>query len=550
MISTYFIADLEEKLAYKKAERNTIRDQLVLLDVKIDRYDRIIKNIDKDIFPLIDEINDTISAVKTAYDNRIAIGCKSDLYWELKSTSTYTAFNSGSYSQVTKSKYKVSKNPDVMVEEGYYGVKYYRRPQNQDYGANIVKEILGNIESEESELTVVSNAGTFNLQVGDTVVDNIEDPYVFSSGNLPEIIGFGTASVLGITTYFEGSISFGSTILVNTGIGSTLEINIGDAIVLQNVLSPNTTVVGFGTGLYTIEILDSTGSNFIDTTVVGDALILSSAAIGVGTTSIFPVGQYSNFPSLILNSPASHSVTDTNFTIIRSTQSKELDFDWTNNPIDPVTIGILNKRTVGVGHTIDLIKNGNPKGPFQWREVLGDYDPEPKCGNDNARYYPGNNSWPIRIAFSYNQFIPSSSESYAMEGDEVVVSIGSTTNLFEISTTSAKPPYYNGTVPSNSVCASYASTITAREATRDEVIARNVPKIKKLIATSSILRELRDGMESQAFAIVQSQASIDVEIKNLRRGLKSLKSTDFAPYEPPLSASPQRFSSFTPGISS
>ena len=550
MISTYFIADLEEQLAYKKAERDTIQDQLVLLDVKIDRYDSIIKNIDKEFFPLIDEINVTISAVKTAYDNRIAIGCKSDLYWKLISTNTYSVFNSGSYSQVTYSKYKASKNPDVMIEYGYYGVKYYRKPLNQDYGANIVKEILGNIESEGSELAVVSNTGTFDLQVGDTVIDNIDNPYIFSSSNIPEIIGFGTAPVLGITTYFEGSISFGSTVLVNTGIGSTVGINIGDAIVLQNVLPPNTRVVGFGTELFTIQILDSTGSNFIDTTAVADTLILNSAAVGLGTTSIFSVGQYSDFPSLILNSPSFYSVTDTNFTIIRSTQSQELVFDYTNNPIDPVTIGILERGKVGIGHKIDLIKNGNPKGPFQWREVLGEYAPEPKCGNGNARYYPGNESWPTKITFSYNGFIPSGSDSYAIEGDVVTVGIGITTNLFEIGTTSAKPPYYNGTVPSNSVCASYASTIASREATRDEVIARNVPKIKNLIATSSVLRELRDVKESQAFATLQARSSIDVEINNLNRRLSALKSTDFAPFEPPLYVSPQRFSSPTPGLSS
>ena len=38
MISNYFIADLEEKLAYKKAERDTIQDQLVLLDVNSPLY--------------------------------------------------------------------------------------------------------------------------------------------------------------------------------------------------------------------------------------------------------------------------------------------------------------------------------------------------------------------------------------------------------------------------------------------------------------------------------------------------------------------------------
>jgi hypothetical protein len=86
MISTNFIAEQQEELDYKTAEVQMIKDQLTLMDVKIDRYDTIIGNIDKQIIPLVDEINVAITSVKTAYDNRIAAGCRSDLYWEETST--------------------------------------------------------------------------------------------------------------------------------------------------------------------------------------------------------------------------------------------------------------------------------------------------------------------------------------------------------------------------------------------------------------------------------------------------------------------------------
>ena len=89
MISTNFIVEQQQELDYKITEVQTLKDQLTLMDVRIDRYDTIIGNIDKQIIPLIAEINVAISSVKTAYDSRIDAGCKSDLYWELTSTKSY-----------------------------------------------------------------------------------------------------------------------------------------------------------------------------------------------------------------------------------------------------------------------------------------------------------------------------------------------------------------------------------------------------------------------------------------------------------------------------
>ena len=150
MISTNFISEQQEELNYKLAEVQMIKDQLTLMDVKIDRYDTIIENIDKQIIPLVDEVNVAIASVKTAYDARITAGCKSDLHWEETFRKTYiTEF--GAFTTIV---YKVLKNPSVREDYNYYGAKYYRRPQNQDYGSNIVREFLGTIDSGSNTLTV------------------------------------------------------------------------------------------------------------------------------------------------------------------------------------------------------------------------------------------------------------------------------------------------------------------------------------------------------------------------------------------------------------
>ena len=421
-ITATIIADQQTELDRKLAEVEMLKDQLTIMDVKIDRFDVLIQNIDKEIIPLVDEINVAITSVKTAYDARITAGCKSDLHWEETSRITYRTKDS-TFTVIT---YTVLKNPSVREDYNYYGAKYYRKPQNQDYGANIVKEFLGTISIGSTSLAIISNDGTSNLQVGDTITDNVDNPTVFSSANLPSIVGFGTTVIVGTSTQFGGTISSGSTIIAHTGIGTTGNINIGDTISLSGVLALNTTVAGIGTTTITLtDVWDpdaiGIGSGaFISTTGVTNSLIVSVAAIGSTTNGSFTVGILSAFPSVILSGASIDEAINTNFTCIRTTQIEATTFDYSNNPIDPVTIGIIGNDTLGLGHKLVRVNNGSPVGPFQWKEVMtADFAdktdaqlnenerylratyPEPACGASFARYYPGNFSWPIKQTFTY-----------------------------------------------------------------------------------------------------------------------------------------------------
>ena len=622
-ITATIIADQQTELDRKLAEVEMLKDQLTIMDVKIDRFDALIQNIDKDIIPLIDEINVAITAVKTAYDARITAGCKSDLHWEVIGTNEYE-FEGLSFSETI---YECKKNPNVRTDYGYYGAKYYRKPQNQDYGANIVKEFLGTISVGSASLAILSNDGTFNLQVGDTITDNIDNPTVFSSN--PSIVGFGTTAIVGTSTQFSGTISVGSTIIASTGIGTTGNVNVGDTISLSGVLALNTTVVGFGTtttsqtvwnpGLGTTTVLTtqttagqtvgigstvifvdsisgvSAGSSlsingkltnvpvvsvgntfvrigtantiastigpgiaatfrtfngFISTSVSVPSLIVSVAAIGSTTNGTFAVGILSTFPSLILSDASIEAATNTNFTCIRTTQTEATTFDYSNNPIDPVTVGIMGNDTLGLGHKLIRVNNGSPVGPFQWKEVmtssfedktdaqLNDSErylrtayPEPACGASYARYYPGNNLWPTKSAFTYDfgGSPTSSSSSYANEGDIVAVGTG----LGAISSFGVGTANVSSINPSAGTCNPLNTAITTAETSRDAIIARNTPKIDSLIASSSALRSIRDKMEGQAFAVLQGRVYGDVEINKLKTELAALRATDLKQYEPP-----------------
>lgn len=545
MLSTHFIAEQQEELDYKIAEVQMIKDQLTLMDVRIDRYDTIISNIDKQIIPLINEINVAITSVKTAYDNRIAAKCKNNLYWQLTSTQSY----SGRYA-AQETIYTCKKNPSVGINSGYYGAKYYRRPQNQDYGSNIVREFLGTIGSGSTVLAVFGIIGSQNISVGDNIVDNIDNPVIFSTANLPTIVGFGTTSIAGVTTDFGGSVSSGSTIIANVGVGSTVGINTGDSITLSGILTTGTKVVGFGTTTITVNNIWNPGTGtFITTSATAKSLIISIPAVGTGTGT-FKVGALVTYPTLILNTPAQIAGNNTNFTNIRTTQTDSTTFDYSNNPIDPVTIGIMDSGTIGLGHKLVRVNNGSPIGPFQWQEVmtsefanksdsqLNDSEkylrttyPEPPCGASYAEYYPGDTSWPTINTYGYDisGTRTSSSSSYAQEGDTVVVGFGLTIP-FDIGTTSTKPPG----AASNSDCTNiYDAAITAAEASRNAIIAKNLPIIDSLINASSPLRDMRNTMESRAFAMLQGRVYADTEVNKLKGNIKILQTTDYRSFEPP-----------------
>lgn len=529
-----FIDDLNQQIKYKTSEVKMLKDQLLLLDLKIDGYDTIIQNIDKEIIPLIDEINVGINSVKTAYENRITEGCKSDLYWELTHSQTYRVFGLGGGSNAySVQTYTCKKNPNVKEDYGYYGAKYYRKPQNQDYGSNIIEEFLGTISLGSTSLAIVGSAATFRYQIGDKVVDNIDNPVVFSSSNLPSIVSFGTTNLVGTSTNFGGTISFGSTIIAHVGVGTTVGINTGDTISLSGVTAPNTTVVGFGTTTVTLTgVWSSDGGgpgvgSFISTTGVTNSLIISIASIGSTANGNFRVGLLTSYQAIILDTPSISAVENSNFTVIRNTQTVSTEFDYTNNPIDPVTIGIMNNNSVGLGHYLKLINNGSPVGPFQWNEVRGpEFAPEPDCGASYARYYPGNNSWPIKDTYSSTGGLISSTSSYAQEGETVSISIG-TTSKFGISYASV-----SSINPSAGTCNPLNTAITNAETSRDNIINTNVPKINTLINYASALRGLRDKLESQAFSILQGRISGDVELNKLKQDLAALQATDLRRFEP------------------
>ena len=550
-ISTLFVSDCREELEFRRKEKEQLLDQLALYDVRIDRYDAIIENMDRSLLPLVNEINVAISSVKAAYDARIAAGCKSNLSWQETARVSYrlSPIRYGAASDITQVTYTVLKNPSVNTVYNKYGIKYYRRPKNQDYGSNIVAEFFGTIGAGSTRLAIVQTglAGTAGILLGDTITDDLENPITFGVDDLPSIVGFGVSTLLINNVSFGGTVSVGKTIIAQVGVGTTGSISVGNGIGYTGVLPYGTTVVGIGTTTITQDFFDFTVGGFISTNVTVPSLIISQPSIA--TTSVdFTVGITSDFPAYFLSTTADVAADFTNFTVIRTTQSVLDEFDATNNPIDPVTVGIMSTNTIGLGHTAILVNNGSPAGPFQWREVLGDYDPEPNCGNGSVNWYFGNTQWPTKTTLGYTTTSPwsqlSSVTTYANEGESVTISLGST----------IPPQYstgYSGTSPTNpglTGCAALDAAITAAESSRDAIIARNTPVINATLSAASSLRILRDKLEGQAFVFLQGRAAADAEIVRLTNSIANLEAIDLRQFEPTNYREGTRFSGSTVGI--
>ena len=595
------VEDIEKKIKFKKNQREQLLDQLNLEDVKIDQYDRLIIGIDEQVQPLLDPINTQINAVQAAYDARVGAGCSNSLKWVVigfgedddgNQLITYQCQRNAL--QLVQRKVRLDNSIEIVktgttdpgtIVTGYYGYKFYRKPINRDYGANLIDVFTGSVstgstilEVEQTEFDDSAGDDELDFVIGDEITDSIESPTLFPLGKLPEIVGIGsTATFTGITTTIQGSISVGSTVLSLVGFGT---VDTGDVLVRLNtvfspfqstaadfgakvgsgigktgVLSIDTKVVAVGSGTTTYEFYDAdfnSGVGSIRTRTENVmTLVLSSPAIATTSLGIFNVGVVSFTPSLILSEAATGDGSDTQFSIIRPAKDPDKDFDFEKNPIDPITIGLIGNDNLGLGHTALIINNAEPSRTVGWHQVrnyshrqpngeIRVYDLEPEQGAGRAVYHRGNLAWPTVVTDDGDG---GSDERYANEGeilmvgadgshsiiisdpdDEDGVGSGSSKN---VGTTNVSP---GPQTPGNSQCVTLANNIATEEAALIAITNQNLPKANRLAAQSRALRELRDDMELDAFGLLQASAATRKEIDRLTVLLNELKDQQLEEY--------------------
>ena len=521
----------------KEVQLEQIKDLVLLIDIDLDMYDELIVNIDKQIPTLIKEINDATDEVDAAYEARIAQDVRSELKWVV--TGVSKRFTKGGFNNTTTTTWQVVKN-NTQQTINKYAVKYYKTPKDRDYGGSAVRDIddakIG-FESTilQSNRSEKDGNGKFldhiDIEIGDTITDSIENPKIFVVGALPEVVGFGTTSVLGIKTTFSGNIAFGSTVIAYAGINTTESIAVGDPITLTNVTQDDTVVVGIGTtttNLVGVNTLGVTTTTEVDTT----AVIISKTAVGATDNAIFNVGIFTDFPTFTLSEQAASGTDSDNFHVLRFTNDADIgpDFDVTRGGENPVEIGIIeDANKTGYGRSIYLVNNGDPPGTKSFTEFV---DPEPKVGGGSVSYYVGNFEWPIKaIPQGINQQTGQPSYwtyEYQDLGSTMVVvtGAGATTPSAGAGTTDT-----GELKPSQSVQDAADALIATKEAALASIKATNLPKINDLVAKSKALRRVRDEKQSQAWNYRRGQGDLINKIRQSKQDQKDLNKTDLDEFE-------------------
>ena len=517
---------LRESREQKKDQVDQMQEQLTIIDAVIDEYDELILKMDGKIPPLIKPINVDITAVETAYRNRISHGCRSDLAWQ--QNSVWDDDDGGTYQSWT-----VVKDPSTRVTIGYYGGKYWRYPKNIEYGSNVIADItsasvgiMSVTSGGEAPMAIFDTRGPqftgFNtdgqpsgynavIKVGDYITDALENPYIYTTGNLPTVVGLGTTSWPGMRYALSGfCTSSDNKIYGDKNVGIFTHASIGDFVYdtdttgitsfsTGGVLPNGARITGFGTAVG-IKTVVSAGGTSIGVPVVYDFMTLNksvTASIAATTGYTFNIGIVSTYNALFLSTTTSVGAAFSSFLGVRGPDNEDLEFDATKNPIDPVEIGMLNEQRVGRGHKLELINNKDPDIVAQWHEVQ--QDPEPAVGAGFAEYWVGDLSWPI--------FDDDGSESYVYEGQ--TISFASTAGNIGYKNV---PP--SGSIPGD--CGNFDQAIVDAEAQLSSRLASDLPKIRHYINGASSLREIRNDDETQAWSMLQGIGYINEDRKNLK----------------------------------
>lgn len=570
--SQEIINEMKQDLERKIKAREGVLDRLAIADIEIDLLSGVIKGLDSSALPFINNINQVVPSIQAAYDARIAADCKTDLIWE--QGETVTAFVPGGGSQ-TFTPYTVVKNNATADFESFQGIKYYSKPSQRDYGSSLIAEfdalvtegskIVGIIGVDGEPITSVPSA----IKINDTLIDSFDNPTVFTTGDLPEIIGFGTTEVVGIVTTLVCGINTGSNILRNFGAGNIGIVSVGmvvlDPLVTGNdpsysgTLSSNgwTKITGFGTANQIIEYYNSSGILTTSTLQV-PTLILDKPAQNYLEEGSFRVGILTQVPALFISTAALASYGSTQMYVIRNDRDIDAGFDYLKSPNTPLKIGIMGSGDVGIGNSVFYDDSGDPNETKRYNPSKTYVDPtlknkneclfkndgsprpnttwnsstkecirkaEPPVGAGRVDYNVGTTQWPT-LTTSNGGSPPVITTTYASLGTKVMV--GGTTG----STISYANTGPSGKNPTGASCQALDAAIQSAESNLTNIINANRPQAEALVNRSEVLRNRRSEKELYAWSLLVSAARLREEIDLLKQQITEMEGFDFTPYEP------------------
>ena len=571
--SQEIINEMKQDFERKIKAREGVLDRLAIADIEIDLLSGVIKGLDSAALPFINNINQVVPSIQSAYDARIAADCRTDLIWEECEPITRFVVGDGNQEFIP---YTVVKNSATADFEPFQGIKYYSKPSQRDYGSSLVAEfdalvtegskIVGIIGVDGEPVTSVPS----EIQIDDTLIDSFDNPTVFTTGDLPEVTGFGTTEIVGIVTTLICGIDTGSNILRNFGAGNIGIVSVGMVVMdpavtgndpsFSGVLSSDgwTTITGFGTANQIIEYYDPAGILTTSTLEV-PTLILDKPAQNYLEEGSFRFGILTQVPALFISTAALASYGSTQMYVIRNDRDIDAGFDYLKSPNTPVKIGVMGSGEVGVGNSVyydasgdpnetkrynpsktyvdPLLKNkndclfkndGSPRSNTTWNKDTKECirKGEPPVGAGRVNYNVGTTQWPtLTVCTGGGEDPVVCTTSYASEGTTVMV--GGTTGP-TISYASTGP---SGKNPSGAACQTLDAAIQSSESNLTNTINENRPQAKALVNRSEVLRNRRSEKELYAWSLLVSAARLREEIDLLKKQISEMEGFDFTPYE-------------------
>lgn len=543
-VSDDLITYLEKKLEKRIKQRDAIYEELALLDLRIDDFDKLIIEIDKEALGYSTEINDAINNLESKYNAKIDAGIKSKLVWQ----EIESPLNIGS--QYKEYECVVDTTQQTVVNLS--GLKYYRKPANKDYGADIVVDFNGRISAGSSILGVYTDTsisatgnnldsvidGSFEetfstVRINDSIVDDIDNPVFFKSSDIPTVIGFGQTTYVAISTtpeYLIGGIPSNSTAFAHFGAGNTSNVVVGNYLIPEdtsifgndpfNFNPPK--IIGFGQTQVTLEYYNASG-NYTTNQFTCRSFLLDKPSTKYVQEGRFYIGIVSTLSAYFLSTVSLASTTYEGFTAYRYDDLDDKVEDIADlkrkklnrkSPENPLRIGILDSSNLGKGSSLEWTDSGDPnKGEVKWNKYKydreGRRDKEPEVGAGVARYNLGNTQHPT---------LPNG--TYATKGQTIKVE-GSITNSY----------YTNQDPPGTPNSTSYNNAISEAQTALDEVLSQGYDQLgKAAVDATTELRNERDDLEVYAWTLQNTAARVTKKIRRLERALTSLKNTNYVKY--------------------
>lgn len=343
---------LNEKVSTAETEKEFFNSQILILDEAREKYQKAIYKIDATILPIIENVNNKILDVRTAYNNRVNSGCRTDVFWRYTGISTTDGATPGS----------------VVTFENYVCVR------SSPNGLGL------------STITYLTNSGsisTSNNLIG-LEPDNLYGIRIYDEPYAEDVINSSVGS-------FIGTIGLGSTTL--TVMSPKLTSQISDKLEVGQLIVSNVPgiflgvvqeIVGIGTTLADLSVIDSGFS-----TSLVDKLTLRYAASNAATAP-------------------QEDGTFVTFKVLKDPDTvKNLGLPFASSPYVPQTIKMMDSSTIGIGASIELDNaSGFPNVSRTWNQFLeGLQDPDqlndpnkvvvkPKVGAGKVYYKTGFNAIP------------------------------------------------------------------------------------------------------------------------------------------------------------